>query len=119
MEDYMTKEEREIENQACIEAMREWDRNEAAKQAKLLKRIKKRVSASWYKSIMEYLEDCEFTHDFSITDTPVGERQRETYRFGYCYVNQYSNGGISGDDFAGQVCLPIRGGLYFSYHYSC
>lgn len=116
---YMTQEQMDIERLACEEAMREADQIESAKQSKILKRIKKRVSASWYKSIMDFLEDSEFTYDFSILDKPVGKRQKETYRFSHCYINQYGNGGISGDDFAGQACLPIRGGLYFSFHYNC
>jgi len=119
MNSYMTSEEMEIEKQACYEAMREDDNKEEAKQAKVLKRIKKRVSANWFNSIMDFLEDQDYIHDFSIIEKPVGQRQKEDYRFAHSYINQYSNGGISGDDFAGQACLPIRGGLYFSFHYSC
>jgi hypothetical protein len=117
--EFMTKEEMEIERKACEEAMREADNKEVAKQAKILKRIKKRVSASWYRSIIEFLEDNDFTHNFAITDKPAGKRQKETYRFSHSYIDQYSNGGFSGDDFAGQASLPIRDGLYFSFHYSC
>lgn len=116
---YMTKEELKIERLACEDAMREADKKENTKQAKILKRIKKRVSASWYQSIMDFIEDQDYMYDFSIIDKPVGNRQKENYRFAHAYINQYSNGGISGDDFAGQACLPIRGGLYFSFHYSC
>jgi hypothetical protein len=116
---YITKEEFEIESKASLEAMREWDNKEADKGIKILKRVKKRVSSSWYKSIIEYIEDCDFTRDFSIVDKPEGKRQKESYRFSYLYVDQYCNGGYSGDDFAGKVCLPIRGGLYLKFHYSC
>ena len=119
MNGYMTKEELDIERIACNEAMREDDNNEAIKQAKILQRIKKRVSAVWYQAILDFLEDQDYMHDFSIINKPVGKRQKEDYRFAHSYIKQYSNGGYSGDDFAGQACLPIRGGLYFSFHYSC
>jgi hypothetical protein len=101
------------------EAIRKEEALEYDKQAKILKRIKNRVSPSWFKAISDFLEDQEYAHDFSITDKPVGNRQKEDYRFAHSYIDQYSNGGYSGDDFAGQACLPIRGGLYFSFHYSC
>ncbi len=116
---YMTKAEMEVERLECENSMREDDAKEAKQQAKILKRIKKRVSACWYQAIIDFLEDQDYMHDFSITDKPIGQRQKEDYRFAHSYIDQYCNGGFSGDDFAGQACLPIRGGLYFSFHYSC
>jgi len=87
MNSYMTSEEMEIEKQACYEAMREDDNKEEAKQAKVLKRIKKRVSANWFNSIMDFLEDQDYIHDFSIIEKPVGQRQKEDYRFAHSYIN--------------------------------
>lgn len=44
---YITQEEMDIERQECENAMREHDKSEMAKYLKTLKRVKKRVSASW------------------------------------------------------------------------
>lgn len=117
---YMTQEEMNIERQACEDAMREHDKAEMVKYKKVLARVKKRVSESWFKSILEFIDDCEYQYDFSIVDKPVGDRQKESgTRFGYIYIYQTSGGCPSGDDWYGQICIPIRGGLYLSYHYSC
>jgi hypothetical protein len=117
---YMTQEEMDIERLACEEAMREHDKAEMANYEKTLKRVKKRVSAAWYKSILEFIDDGEYTYDFSIVDKPFGNRQKEPgTRFGFIYIYQTSGGCPDGDDWYGQICIPIRGGLYLSYHYSC
>lgn len=108
----------EAEQQAYYEEMRAADNAEQAKQNKILKRIKKRVSASWYKSVTDFLEYQDYICDFSIIDMPVGSRQQEHYRFSYIYIEQHGPG-IGGDDYYGQICIPIRGGMYFSFHYSC
>jgi hypothetical protein len=119
MDDYMTKEELEIERLACEDAMREHDNHEMRKYANALKRVKKRVSDSWYKSVLAFIDDGEYNYDFSIVDKPVGERQKESgTRFGFIYVYQTTGGCPDGDDWYGQICIPIRGGLYLSYHYS-
>lgn len=117
---YITQEEMEIERWACEEAMKEHDKAEMANYEKILKRVKKRVSAAWYKSILEFIDNGEYTYDFSIVDKPFGGRQKESgTRFGFIYIYQTSGGCPDGDDWYGQICIPIRGGLYLSYHYSC
>lgn len=118
MYDPIMEDEMRIAAIECEIEMRESEANESLIQQRILKRIKKRVSASWYNAIVNFLEDQDYIHDFSIIDKPVGQRQKEDYRFAHSYIDQYCNGGMSGDDFAGQACLPIRGGLYFSFHYS-
>lgn len=116
---YMTQEEMDIERQECEDAMREHDKSEMVKYHKALKRVKKRVSSSWYKSVLDFIDDGEYNYDFSITDKRVGTKQKESgTRFGYIYIYQTSGGSPCGDDWYGQICIPIRGGLYLSYHYS-
>ena len=116
---YVSQEEMDVERIAWEGEMREHDKTERLKYLKVLKRVKKRVSKSWYKSILEFIDDCEYQYDFSIVDKPVGKRQKESStRFGYIYIYQTSGGCPDGDDWYGQICIPIRGGLYLSYHYS-
>jgi hypothetical protein len=116
---YMTQEEMDIERQECEDAMREHEKTEMLNYTKVLKRVEKRVSASWYKSVLAFIDDGEYTYDFSIVDKPFGDRQKESgTRFGFIYIHQTSGGCPDGDDWYGQICIPIRGGLYLSYHYS-
>jgi hypothetical protein len=116
---HMTQEEMDIERQACEDAMREHDKAQMLNYTKVLKRVKNRVSASWYESVSAFIDDGEMNYDFSIVDKPVGVRQTESgTRFGFIYVAQSSGGSPCGDDWYGQVCIPIRRGLYLSYHYS-
>jgi hypothetical protein len=116
---YMTQEEMDIERQECELAMREHDKEALMNYEKVMKRVKKRVSESWYKSILHFTEDGEYNYDFSIVDKPFGDRQKESgTRFGFIYVYQTSGGSPCGEDWYGQICIPIRGGLYLSYHYS-
>ncbi len=116
---YMTQEEMDIEKKECDDAMREHDKAAMINYIKILRRVKKRVSASWYKSILDFIDDGEYNYDFSITDKPVGDRQKESgTRFGFVYVYQTSGGCPDGDDWYGEMSIPIRGGLYLHYHYS-
>ena len=114
-----TQEEMDIEQQECDAIMHEHFKAEMISYEKIMKRVKKRVSASWYKSVLEFINDGEYNYDFSITDKPFGQRQIESgTRFGFIYVYQTSGGSPCGDDWYGQVSIPIRGGLYLHYHYS-
>ena len=118
MNEYMTNEEMEIERNNCNDAMREHDKREMENYIKILRRVKKRVSASWYKSILEFIHDGEYNYDFSITDKRVGTKQKESgTRFGFIYIYQTSGGSPCGDDWCGEISIPIRGGMYLHYHY--
>jgi len=119
MDNYMTTEELALEWETCIDQEKQREKIDLSKKLNVLKIVKKRVSASWYKSILQFIDDNAFVYDFKITDKAVGERQKEQgLRFTYIYIDQYCNGGHFGDDFAGQICIPIRGGMYLSYHYN-
>lgn len=117
MENY-TKEDAERDRQECQAEMNATEALDKDKRKRSLSFVKKRVSASWYRSVLEFVDDGEYQHDFSIVDKPVGARQKERLRFSHVYIDQHGPG-ICGDDYYGQICIPIRGGLYLSYHYSC
>lgn len=69
--------------------------------------------------IKDYIVECESTFDFEIVDTHGGHRQDETgYAFRYIYLDQYSNGGMSGDDYAGYVWIPLPKGKFLKFHYA-
>ncbi len=119
MFEYMTQEEMNIEQEGYDRIMREHFKKERDNYKKIMKRVKKRVSESWYKSVLGFTEDGENNYDFSIVDKPVGKRQKESgTRFGFVYIYQTSGGCPDGDDWYGEISIPIRGGLYLHYHYS-
>lgn len=109
----------DLDRKEYEEEMRKHDLAEIAQYKKAMKRVKKRVSASWYESVLDFVMDGECNHSFSIVDKPVGERQTESgTRFGFIYVYQTSGGCPDGDDYYGEISIPIRGGLYLHYHFS-
>ena len=67
---------------------------------------------------------------YKIVDEPEGDKQEyndtflenipDEYKFiTHEYVDQYQNGGYTGDDFAGYVYYPLPDGKFMKVHYSC
>ena len=104
----------EIE-QEIIDGMRaEWDQERRA-----MREVSRLVRRRVYRDILEYIEECESTSDFSITTEPYGDRQDEgEYAFECAYVYQYCNGGYTGDSYAGSVCIPLNAGKFLKFHYA-
>ena len=105
---------------AEIEAYAALDEIEAAARAnreEILGVVKARVSPDVYSDIEECIEESGHTHSFSIVAASCGAVQSDDYAFGDYYVDQYDNGGISGDDFAGSICIPIGEGQFLLFHY--
>lgn len=100
------------------EAMWEADKKETKKKQKLLKQISRYLPACWFDQIVDYIDDCGWVWGFEIVRNTEGhEKQNDGLRF-KVFVNQTCNGGYTGDDFAGTVCLPIKNGNYLKFHYS-
>ena len=61
-----------------------------------------------------------YCFNFKIVDKPIGKLQDcEDYEFiGGVYVNQTTNGGYTGDEFAGTCSIKISENEYFQYSYS-
>nr|WP_156903361.1 hypothetical protein [Burkholderia sp. M701] len=108
------------ELKAEIEALAALDEIDAATRAnreEILGLVKIRVSPEVYSGIEECISDSDHTHSFSIVDEPCGTVQSSDYVFGDYHVDQYDNGGISGDNFAGSICIPIGQGQFLQFHY--
>jgi len=85
-----------------------------------LREVRRLVRKQVYREILGYIEDSGYTCDFSIVSQPVGDLQEEDeYAFKRLYVDQYCNGGYTGDDFAGWVCIPLNAGKFLKFRYSC
>jgi len=94
----------------------EWRQEAAA-----MREVRRLVRPKVYRDILEYIKDCDSTTDFSIVSAPGPERDKQEergYAFGYAYVNQYCNGGYTGDSYAGWVLIPLNAGKFLKFHYS-
>lgn len=56
-------------------------------------------------------------HRLEIVDKPVGEPEDEGFVLGDVFIDQTTEGGMDGDEFAGTVCMPLGDGRYLKYHY--
>jgi len=66
------------------------------------------------------ITESDDTSYYSIENEPNGEYQEDyDYRFlkGY-WVNQTTNGGYTGDEYAGTISVKLSNGKYFQFHYS-
>lgn len=90
-----------------------------AKNQAVLDQVSTLVPPEAFQQITEYLSDSGWTFDYQLVGEPVGAAQDEGFLLGEIYVNQTMNGGYSGDDYAGTVCMPISAGRYFQFAYSC
>lgn len=85
----------------------------------ILSRVRGLVRPKVYRDILAYLVDSERNYSYAITREHGGRLQEEAeYKFGYLYLNQYTNGGYTGDEYAGEVWIPLNAGYFFNFHYS-
>jgi hypothetical protein len=94
---------------------------EHAKEQAVLDQVRLLVSAPVFSQIEEALYDGDYTstHGYQIAATPLGEPQDEGYALGDVFVDQTTDGGLSGDEFAGTVSMPLPDGRFFQFYYAC
>lgn len=98
----------------------EHDREQRRKRDEALAYVATIVGVRKLKHIKGFIADCDYTSEFEIVDSHGGHRQDEKgTAFRYIYLDQYSNGGMSGDDYAGWVWIPLPQGKYLKFHYAC
>lgn len=87
----------------------------------VLEKVMSLVSDNDFAMIEAELVDGGFTGNFEIVNSPNGDIQDCDYKFanGYKVVNQTCNGGYTGDEYAGQVYIPISKGKWFKFDYCC
>lgn len=102
------------------EAALEHDREQRRRRDEALAFVASIVGVRKLQHIKDYISECcDYTGEFEIVDSHSGHRQDETgYAFRYVYLDQYCNGGWSGDDFAGWVWIPLPKGKFLKFHYS-
>jgi len=90
------------------------------KDKSILDYVKSKVSDGAYKEILEELKECWNTYHYEVVKIPDGKmREHDEYYFiEGVYVNQTTNGGVSGDEFAGTCAIKISDNEYFQFYYS-
>jgi len=84
----------------------------------VLAEVRSVVNDEVFCAIVSEIEDSSHVFDFKISDASVGRPQDDGAAWGLTYVYQSRNGGITGDDFAGTVSIPIGNGKFFSFGYA-
>lgn len=84
----------------------------------ILTQVQALVSKEAFHQIQESLSTSGHTHSYQIVDQPVGKPQDDGFVLGKVFVNQTFHGGPCGDDYAGTMSMPLRGGKYFQFNYA-
>lgn len=102
-----------------VEAL-EAEQQEHIKNNDVLAVAKSRLSPNAYKDLQSIIVDSENTYAYSIEKAPKGKFQEHGgfKEITGIWVNQTTNGGMSGDDFAGTVSVELNDKSYFQFHYS-
>ena len=79
--------------------------------------IKKQVSKEYLKIIEEELEETNGGTHLEIVDKPLGDKE-ECQNGYYIWIDQYVNGGYSGDEYDGNCYMKLPNGKYFKWNYS-
>jgi hypothetical protein len=116
--EYVLTEEDRIAMTRMEALMREEQAVEEVKRKQVLAQVKELCSRRAFKDIEKEIRDCSYTHDYQIADVPLGTEQNDVASWGKHFVNQTTNGGYSGDDYAGTVSIPLKDGRYFQFSYS-
>lgn len=58
-------------------------------------------------------------YDYRVTDAPCTSSKEDDYESIDVYIDQWQNGGYSGDDYAGTISVALPNGKYFTFAYQC
>lgn len=91
---------------------------EEQKRNTILAEVRSIVSAEVYAAILDELAEVGHTFDYKIAPIGIGHEQDDGAAWGKHFVNQTTNGGYSGDEYAGTVSIPLGDGRFFQFGYS-
>ena len=104
---------------AADAAIIEHEKAEEKVREAVLADVKRIVSAAVYAEIVaEVTEAGTYTYDYKIAAAPIGREQDDGAAWGLTFVNQTTNGGYCGDEYAGTVSIPLGDGRYFQFAYT-
>ena len=89
---------------------------EFQERAAVLAVVKAMVTDDCFLDIERAMAD-SYNRNFKIVDQPIGEGEDQGHCFGDIFVHQTTNGGISGDDYAGTISIPLPNGKFLQFDY--
>jgi len=88
------------------------------KNTRTLNAIKNQLGEKYHQAVFDCIMECEGYGIYELTKIPGGHKQMEDWdEFDHIYVDQWRNGGMSGDDFAGDIWIPLKKDLYLKVRY--
>lgn len=98
--------------------MVEIERRTERRRKRIFRVAQKIKGDDFVKDLIEIIDDSGFTHDFTIVNKPGGKYQAEEFKtIPGIYVDQYRNGGMTGDDFAGYCYVQLEENKFIKFHY--
>lgn len=86
--------------------------------SRIFKSIEKTLGKNYLEAVKDCLKESEAHGKLELVRSPEIEKQEEDWdEFDHILVDQYVNGGYLGDDFAGDIYIPLRGDLYLKSFY--
>lgn len=96
-----------------------WEyRNQCWLKQTMLARVRGLVRPRLYRDILRYLKESGITHSYAVVRDHGGKAQHDDYGFGWYYLKEHVSGGYTGDDYAGEIWIPLNAGYFFHFHYS-
>lgn len=80
-DDYLNSDEFIADSKAAQLAMEAHDKLELTRFNRIMKKLKKRLSACWFEQLKSYIEDSGFTFNFEIVNKPIGDKENQELRF--------------------------------------
>jgi hypothetical protein len=112
--------EYDMEDHELYKELVELEREEDQNKQKVLEYVQSQLDNDSYEDVLFSIEWSEYTYDYIITDKPKGKYQEETdfNALKGQWVNQTTNGGYIGDEFAGTISVQLNKNIYFQFSYS-
>lgn len=102
----------------AMEAEREYYAKIARQNTRTLNAIEKQLGKKYHQAVIDCIMESEGHGLYELTKTPGGHKQGEDWgEFDHIYVDQWQDGGMSGDDFAGDIWIPLKKDLYLKVTY--
>jgi len=107
------------EAQEAFEAMDEFYDSQANNRQEVIDKIKELKGDAFVEELEGYLDEEGGNYDFCFVDMPVGTLLDEDFKnMTHVYINQTTDGGMSGDSFAGTICVRVEADKFMFCQYS-
>ena len=101
-----------------MEDLENRDAEWARKNTRIMNAIEETLGKQYRQDVFDCIMESEGFGLYELVECPNWDKQMEDWGvFDHIYVDQWQNGGMSGDDFAGDVCIPLKKDLYLKIHY--